>query len=90
MAPNPGTDSEGARPGVHRGKAKWRRRFGRYATYAANGSRESGTVRVGVTIDRNGRLVSRRLAGSSGSSALDSAAMAVVARARPIRAFRPA
>ena len=88
MAPNPGTDSEGSRAG----RASWENqvaaRIRSNATYP-NGSRESGIVRVGVTIDRNGRLVSRRLAGSSGSSVLDSAAMAIVERAQPYPRFLP-
>jgi protein TonB len=89
MAPNPGRDSEGARAGRASWESELAAHIRRYATYSANGSRESGTVRVGVTIDRNGRLVSRRLAGSSGSSALDSAAMAVIARAQPYPRFPP-
>jgi protein TonB len=89
MAPNPGTDSEGARAGRASWESEVAAHIRRYATYSANGSRESGTVRVGVTIDRNGRLVSRRLAGTSGSSVLDSAAMAVIARAAPYPRFPP-
>ncbi len=90
MAPNPGADSEGARAGRASWESELAAHIRRYATYAANGSRESGTVRVGVTIDRNGRLLSRRLAGSSGSSTLDSAAMAVIQRAQPFPRFPPA
>lgn len=89
MAPNPGADSEGARAGRASWESELVAHLRRYATYAANGSRESGTVRVGVTIDRNGRLLSRHLAGSSGSSTLDSAAMAVVQRAQPFPRFPP-
>jgi protein TonB len=87
MAPNPGTDSEGARTGRASWESELAAHIRRYATYPANGGRESGTVRVGVTIDRNGRLVSRRLAGSSGSSALDNAGMAVIERAQPYPRF---
>jgi protein TonB len=87
LAPNPGADS----PGASEGRASWESELlahiRRYATYSANGSRESGTARVGVTIDRNGRLLSRRLTGSSGSSTLDSAAMAVIERAQPYPRF---
>ena len=89
MAPNPGADSEGARAGRASWESEVAAHIRRYATYAANGSRESGTARVGVTIDRNGRLLSRRLAGSSGSSALDNAAMAVIERAQPYPRFPP-
>lgn len=89
MAPNPGADSEGARAGRASWESELAAHIRRYATYAANGSTETGTVRVGVTIDRNGRLLSRRLAGSSGSSTLDSAAMAVIQRAQPFPRFPP-
>ena len=89
MAPNSGADSEGARAGRASWESELAAHIRRYATYAANGSRETGTVRVGVTIDRNGRLLSRRLAGSSGSSMLDNAAMAVIERAQPYPRFPP-
>ena len=87
VAPNPGADSEGASAGRASWESELAAHIRRYATYPANGSRDSGTVRVGVTIDRNGRLLSRRLAGSSGSSTLDSAAMTVIERAQPFPAF---
>ena len=89
MAPNSGADSEGARAGRASWESELAAHIRRYATYSANGSRESGTVRVGVSIDRNGRLLSRRLAGSSGSPVLDSAAMAVIERAQPYPRFPP-
>jgi protein TonB len=89
MAPNSGADSEGASVGRASWESEVAAHIRRYATYAANGSRENGTVRVSVTIDRNGRLVSRRLAGSSGSAMLDSAAMAVIERAQPYPHFPP-
>ena len=89
MAPNSGADSEGARAGRASWESELAAHIRRYATYAANGSRESGTVRVGVSIDRNGRLLSRRLAGSSGSPVLDSAAIAVIERAQPYPRFPP-
>ncbi len=60
MAPNSGADSEGARAGRASWESELAAHIRRYATYAANGSRESGTVRVGVSIDRNGRLLSFR------------------------------
>jgi protein TonB len=88
MAPNQGANSEGS-PGQ---RASWESEVAariRGAASYPSGSRDSGTARVGVTIDRNGRLVSRRLAGSSGSSALDNAALAIVARAAPYPRFLP-
>lgn len=89
MAPNAGVSSEGARAARSSWESEVAARIRQYATYGANGSTQSGTVRVGVTIDRNGRLVSHRLAGSSGSSMLDNAAMAVIARAQPYPRFPP-
>ncbi len=88
MAPNPGAGSEGARAGQASWESEVAARIRSAASYPS-GSRDSGTARVSVTIDRNGRLVSRRLAGSSGSSALDGAALAIVARAAPYPRFPP-
>lgn len=88
-APNPGADSEGASTGRASWESELAAHIRRYATYSANGSRDSGTVRIGVTIDRNGRLLSHRLAASSGSSTLDNAAMTVIERAQPFPRFPP-
>ena len=86
-APNPGQQSEGAETG----RASWLSEFiahmRSYNTYSASGSKESGTVRVGVTIDRNGRLLSHRVVGSSGSPTLDRAALDIVQRAQPFPRF---
>ncbi|HEY4847102.1 MAG TPA: energy transducer TonB [Methylocella sp.] len=53
---------------------------------AARARGEQGTVRLGLTIGRNGQVISARLIGSSGSSILDQAAleMARNARGRPL------
>lgn len=87
LAPNPGVEGEGARTG----RASWLSEFiahmRRFNTYSANGSKESGTVRVSVTIDRNGRVLSRHVVGSSGSSTLDSAALNIIERAQPFPRF---
>jgi periplasmic protein TonB len=88
MAPNPAANSEGARAGQASWESEVAARIRSAASYPS-GSRDNGTARVSVTIDRNGRLVSRRLAGSSGSSVLDNAAMAIVARAAPYPRFLP-
>lgn len=86
-APNPGQQSEGAETG----RASWLSEFiahmRSYNTYSASGSKESGTVRISVTIDRNGRLLSHRVVGSSGSSTLDRAALDIVQRAQPFPRF---
>jgi protein TonB len=86
-APNPGQQSEGAETG----RASWLSEFiahmRGFNTYSASGSKESGTVRISVTIDRNGRLLSHRVVGSSGSSTLDRAALDIVQRAQPFPRF---
>ena len=43
-----------------------------------------GTVSLSFTIDRSGRVVSAHVAGSSGSPALDEAAVAMAERASPL------
>lgn len=86
-APNPGAESEGAREGRASWLSELAAHIRRFATYPANGSKESGTVQLSVTIDRNGRLLSHHITGSSGSSTLDHAALAVIERAQPFPRF---
>lgn len=49
----------------------------------------SGTVRIGFTVDRGGRVTSASVAGSSGDAALDQAALSMVRRASPVPAPPP-
>lgn len=56
----------------------------RYKRAPAGGS--TGTAKVAFTIDRSGRVLSARLIGSSGDSALDDEAVAMVRRASPVPA----
>jgi protein TonB len=88
-APNAGLDSEGARAGQASWNSELAARIRRSATYSSGGNRESATVQVSVTIDRNGRLLSHRIVGSSGSPDLDRAAMTVIERAQPFPPFPP-
>ena len=53
------------------------------------GTRDSGTVELSFTMDRSGRVLSRRVARSSGSATLDAAALAMIDRAQPLPAFPP-
>ncbi len=48
-----------------------------------------GVAMVSFTLGRGGNLMGSRLAGSSGSSALDAEAMSMVRRANPYPAFLP-
>jgi protein TonB len=47
---------------------------------------EEGTVHLNFSIDRSGRVVGYRIIGSSGSSALDQEALAMIQRASPLPA----
>jgi protein TonB len=88
-APNPGEDSAGAREGQANWSSQVRASISRAAAYPSDGNGASGTATVTVVIDRNGRLVSRRLAGSSGAPALDRAALSMIERAAPFPRFPP-
>jgi protein TonB len=88
-APNAGVDSEGARAGQASWNSELAAHIRRYAAYPADGGGASGTVQVSVNIDRNGRLLSHRLGGSSGSPPLDRAAMTIIERAQPFPHFPP-
>jgi periplasmic protein TonB len=87
MAPNPGAESEGAKVGLQSWMSEAAAHLRRYSTYASNGSSESGTVQLSVTFQRNGHVLSRRVATSSGSARLDQAALAVIDRAQPFPPF---
>jgi len=79
--------------GAREGQASWNAEvvahIRRYVAYPSDGNGASGTATVNVVIDRNGRLVSRRLAGSSGSPVLDRAALSIIERAAPFPRFPP-
>lgn len=53
---------------------------------AAQSRREQGTVQVSFALDRKGMVVNARVIQSSGSSALDEEALALLARAQPFPA----
>lgn len=86
-APNPGAESEGARTGMASWNSEVAAQIRRAAAYPSDGNGASGTVMVSIVVDRNGRLLSHRLAGSSGSAALDRAAISIIARAQPFPHF---
>jgi protein TonB len=60
--------------------------FARYPRYPASARTDTGTPSISFTLDRGGRLISARLARSSGSSALDQEAVAAAHRASPFPA----
>lgn len=65
--------------------ARLRSHVQRFERYPAEAERNgvTGSARIAITIDRSGRLLSSRLAASSGSAILDDAARATAARASP-------
>jgi protein TonB len=55
----------------------------------AQSRREQGTALLSFTMDRNGRVLSRHIARSSGVAELDAEVMAMVMRAQPLPPFPP-
>ncbi len=83
-APNRGAVAAGSREA----EAAWRSALvARLQRAKPSGQSQSGTVEVSFTMDRGGRVVSRRVARSSGSAALDQAALSMIDRAQPLPAF---
>ncbi|GLH80540.1 hypothetical protein SSBR45G_54490 [Bradyrhizobium sp. SSBR45G] len=87
-APNAGIDSEGARQGRAEWISQFVAHFRRYSTSTLVGQ-QGGTVSVSVVIGRSGRLLSKRIASSSGVPAVDRAALDAVERAQPFPPFPP-
>jgi protein TonB len=86
----PGRGSIASRGGASAGEkaayaARLRSHVQRFERYPAEAERNgvTGSARITITIDRGGRLISSRLAASSGSVILDDAARATAARASP-------
>lgn len=63
-------------------------RFKQYPA-GARAAGEQGTALLSFTVSRSGRVVSSRLARSSGHRALDAETMAMIRRAQPLPAFPP-
>jgi protein TonB len=89
-APSPGSAAS------HAATARWRdlvvARLQSAKRYPgeAQSRREQGVATVSFSVDRNGRVLSRHLVRSSGSSALDQEVLAMVMRAQPLPSFPPA
>ena len=82
-APNPG--SAASRTAIPQYRNILSAHLQRFKRPPAGGG--SGTAVVTFTVDRNGRVVSRSLARSSGSRNLDAEALAMIARAQPMPPF---
>lgn len=88
--PAPATPAPGSAAVNQRALVTWERslishlnRFKRYPDAARARSRQ-GAVHVEFTLDRNGRILASQVVRSSGSSALDAEALAVLQRASPL------
>jgi len=79
--------SAGASSSNSRAPANWRSRLmahlNRHKRYPS-GENASGKARVAFAINRSGAVISARLVGSSGNSAFDQEAVAMVRRASPV------
>jgi periplasmic protein TonB len=90
-APTSGPAAIGAREA----QASWRSQvaahLARYKRYPAEAEarHDAGTVRLSFTMDRNGRVLSRHIEGSSGSAVLDKEVLSMIERAQPLPAFPP-
>jgi periplasmic protein TonB len=85
-APTSGPAAIGARQSHASWLALLAARLARFKRYPpeALAQHAAGTVRVSFTMDRSGRVVSRRVEGSSGSAALDREALSMIERAQPL------
>lgn len=81
VAPNPGSASS------NQAKATYASMLSAHINRFKKPASGSGTAVVSFVVDRSGRVTSRRLARSSGNSAVDAEAMATIARAAPMPAF---
>jgi periplasmic protein TonB len=63
--------------------------FKRYPARALSRHRQ-GVALLGFTVDRNGRVLARRIVRSSGSADLDREALDMIERAQPLPPFPPA
>ena len=96
MAPKPSEQRASAPTSAAQGTASqptvstasWRgsliAHLNRYKRFPAGAN--PGTVQVAFSIDRSGRVLSSRVVGSSGDSALDAEAAAMIRRASPVPA----
>jgi protein TonB len=88
-APQPGSAAASA------AMASWRDQLvahlQRYKQYPGNATarREEGVVSLAFSMDRNGRVLSRHIARSSGFPDLDEEVLSMIQRAQPLPAFPP-
>jgi periplasmic protein TonB len=90
-APTSGAAAIGARAAEASWRSQLAAHIARYKRYPAEAEarHDTGTVRLSFTMDRNGRVLSRHIQGSSGSAALDQEVLSMIERAQPLPAFPP-
>ena len=86
-APSSGSSSSSAAAVSPSWVAQVTAHINRYKRYPSDARGASGAVTVAFTVDRNGRILSRRVSRSSGAPALDAEALAALARAQPLPPF---
>lgn len=91
----PPRHQDAASVGADDGRAAWlgelRAKLLRVKQYPAAAAAEhrTGTVQLSFTVSRDGRVLSRHIQRSSGSSALDQEVLAMIERAQPLPPFPP-
>jgi protein TonB len=90
QAPSPGSAASRAAIATWRDLVLARLQQNKRYPARAESRREQGVATLSFTVDRNGRVLARSIAQSSGSAALDGEVLAMVQRAQPLPAFPPA
>ena len=90
QAPSPGSAASRAAIASWRDLVVARLQQNKRYPSGAEARREQGVVTLNFSVDRNGRVLARSIARSSGSAALDEEVLAMVQRAQPLPAFPPA
>jgi protein TonB len=89
-APSPGSAASRAAIASWRDLVVARLQQAKRYPSSAEQRHEQGVATLAFSVDRNGRVLSRSLARSSGSSSLDQEVLAMIQRAQPLPAFPPA
>jgi len=82
-AKTPGSEEAVSPPALRRWQQDLVAQIERYKRFPAGAQGHAGVVRVAFSIDETGRLISVRIAASSGSTILDDAAIDLIRRAQP-------
>jgi periplasmic protein TonB len=89
-APNPGSPASRAAIASWRDLVLARLQQNKRYPAGAESRREQGVATLSFSVDRNGRVLARSVARSSGVPALDEEVLAMVQRSQPLPAFPPA